>query len=106
MIFNLRIIRYIDGCEEWNEEVLGKTYCIYYKDSEPGVRGEGEFKKILDKYFAEPQPKGVDDLTHLVQGFVMAENGKLYPFWDTNTVFILNQKGETYRRVYGLPKKR
>lgn len=104
-MYTLRQIRLIEGAEERDNVQIGDEYTVYYKETDWKERGNGEFAKLLDRYF-EDSPKDAEDKTNEVVGFVMAKSGKLYPFFTSDAVFIVNQDGKTFERVYGQVRKR
>lgn len=104
-MYTLRQIRLIDGTEERDNIQIGNGYTVYYKETDLKVRGEGEFEKLLKNYF-EGSPKVKEDKTNEVVGFVMSEKGTMYPFWVSDAVFIVNESGQTFERVYGQVRKR
>jgi len=110
MNYTARIIKPINGGTETSNHALGDHYYTYYKTHKGDYvdpEKKNIFQELSDQYFKDsPEVPPETDISDEVIGFVCASDGKLHPFWDYNQVYIVNENGKTFERVYGMPKKR
>ena len=107
MNYTVRIIKPLNGAQETTNFSLGNHYYTYFRDHDNGKHStdrENIFDQISKRYFEHsPEVAPEKDISDVVVGFVCGSDGKLYPFWDDYQVYIVNENGKTFERVYGMP---
>lgn len=102
-MYTLRIINQSDnGSEERKNIFIGNEYSVLMKTpikDENGKEWINKFTNIL----SDCESVG-DDAKSNVVGFVFANNAT-YPIYDFNIVFIVNNEGKTFERIYGIYQK-
>lgn len=110
MDYTIRIIKPLNGTNESSNYSIGSHYSTYYATHIGDALNQNQqnvFDKMRDDYFSHsPVVLLENDKVDEVMGFVSASDGTLYPFWDHYEVYIVNESGKTFERVYGMPKKR
>jgi len=108
-MYTLRIIEQKDGLETRSNFFLGKNYTVHCRVplEENEMRREWVkplFETRLESFVGEEDLKTM--LTDDVVGFIVNDKESITLFYKDQSVYIVNDDGKTFERVYGMYEKK